>query len=134
MDYNFIRRCLIRHADMIGRDHYSPMVVNAVIRSIERGTEHHLKNYVLTQLNSRKSHTVELRRKELLVEFVKSYGGVHLLSKVTGIGDSNIRDWLSGRYNISDESWLKLLNSFDKVKKCHEEKIQRKANRQAKST
>ena len=118
---------------MIWRDHYSPMVVNAVIRSIERGTEHHLKNYVLTQLNNRKSHTVELRRKELLVEFVESYGGVHLLSKVTGIGDSNIRDWLSGRYNISDESWLKLLNSFDKVKKCHEEKIQRKANRQAKS-
>lgn len=119
---------------MIGRDHYSLMAVNAVIYAIEHGTEHHLKNYVLTQLNGRKSHTVELRRKELLVEFVESYGGVHLLSKVTGIGDSNIRDWMSGRYNISDESWLKLLNSFDKVKKCHEEKIQRKANRQAKST
>ena len=122
MDYNFIRRCLIRHAEMIGRDHYSPMVVNAVIRSIERGTEHHLKNYVLTQLNNRKSHTVELRRKELLAEFVNKYGGVYLLSKVTGIGDSNIRDWLSGRYNISDESWLKLLNSFDEVKKVFEKK------------
>ena len=118
---------------MIGRDHYSPMVVNAVIRAIEHGTDHHLKNYVLTQLNNRKSHTVELRRKELLAEFVNKYGGVHLLHKVTGIGDSNIRYWLSGRYNISDEAWLKLLNSFDKVKKCHEEKIQRKANRQAKS-
>lgn len=93
MDYNFIRRCLIRHAEMIGRDHYSPMVVNAVISSIEHGTEHHLKNYVLTQLNNRKSHTVEIRRKELLSEFVNKYGGVHLLSKVTGIGDSNIRDW-----------------------------------------
>lgn len=78
---------------MIGRDHYSPMVVNAVISSIEHGTEHHLKNYVLTQLNNRKSHTVEIRRKELLSEFVNKYGGVHLLSKVTGIGDSNIRDW-----------------------------------------
>lgn len=119
---------------MIGRDHYSPMVVNAVIRSIEHGTEHHLKNYVLTQLNNRKSHTVEIRRKELLIEFIKNHGSVYLLSKATGIGDSNIRDWLSGRYNISDEAWLKLLNSFDKVKKCHEEKIQRKANRQAKST
>ena len=118
---------------MIGRDHYSPMAVNAVIRAIEHGTEHHLKSYVLTQLNNRKSNTVEIRRKELLSEFVNKYGGVHLLSKVTRIGDSNIRDWLSGRYNISDESWLKLLNSFDKVKKCHEEKIQRKANRQAKS-
>ena len=118
---------------MIGRDHYSPMVVNAVIRSIERDTDHHLKNYLLTQLNSRKSHTVEIRRKELLIEFIKNHGSVYLLSKVTGIGDSNIRDWLSGRYNISDEAWLKLLNSFDKVKKCHEEKIQRKANRQAKS-
>ena len=118
---------------MIGRDHYSPMVVNAVIRAIEHDTEHHLKSHVLTQLNNRKSHTVELRRKELLAEFVNKYGSVHLLSKVTGIGDSNIRDWLSGRYNISDESWLKLLNSFDKVKKFHEEKIQRKANRQAKS-
>ena len=117
---------------MTGRDHYSPMVVNAVISSIQSDTEHHLKNYVLTQLNNRKSHTVELRRKELLIEFVDRYG-VHLLSKVTGIGDSNIRDWMSGRYNISDESWLKLLNSFDKVKKCHEEKIQRKENRQAKS-
>lgn len=133
MDYNFIRRCLIRHAEMIGRDHYSPMVVNAVIYAIEHGTEHHLKNCVLTQLNNRKYHTVEIRRKELLIEFVNKYGSVHLLSKVTGIGDSNIRDWMSGRYNISDESWLKLLNSFDKVKKCHEEKIQRKANRQAKS-
>ena len=118
---------------MIGRDHYSPMVVNAVIRAIQSDTDHHLKNYVLTQLNNRKSHTVEIRRKELLAEFVNKYGGVHLLHKVTGIGDSNIRDWLSGRYNISDEAWLKLLNSFDKVKKCHEEKIQRKANRQAKS-
>ena len=118
---------------MIGRDHYTPIVVNAVIRAIEHDTEHHLKNYVLAQLNNRKSHTVEIRRKELLIEFVNKYGSVHLLSKVTGIGDSNIRDWMSGRYNISDESWLKLLNSFDKVKKCHEEKIQRKADRQAKS-
>ena len=121
MDYNFIRRCLIRHAEMIGRDHYSPMVVNAVISAIQHDTEHHLKNYVLAQLNNRKSHTVELRRKELLIEFVDRYG-VHLLSKVTGIGDSNIRDWLSGRYNISDISWEKLLNSFDEVKKVFEKK------------
>ena len=118
---------------MIGRDHYSHMVVNAVIRAIQHATDHHLKNYVLTQLNNRKSHTVEIRRKELLAEFIKNHGSVYLLSKVTGIGDSNIRDWLSGRCNISDAYWLKLLNSFDKVKKCHEEKIQRKANRQAKS-
>ena len=133
MDYNFIRRCLIRHAEMIGRDHYSPMVVNAVICSIQSDTEHHLKNYVLTQLKCRKSHTVEIRRKELLTEFVDRYGGIHLLSKVTGIGDSNIRDWISGRYNITDQGWLKLLDSFDKVKKCHEEKIQRKKDHQAKS-
>ena len=118
---------------MIGRDHYSPMVVNAVIYAIERGTEHHLKNYVLAQLNSRKSHTVEIRRKELLTEFVDRYGGIHLLSKVSCIGDSNIRDWISGRYNITDQGWLRLLDSFDKVKKCYEEKIQRKKDHQAKS-
>ena len=81
MDYNFIRRCLIRHAEMIWRDHYSPMVVNAVIRAIEHDTDHHLKNYVLTQLNSRKSHTVELRRKELLAEFVNKYGSGAIIDK-----------------------------------------------------
>lgn len=98
------------------------MVVNAVICAIQHDTEHHLKSHVVTQLNNRKSHTVEIRRKELLIEFVNKYGSVHLLSKVTGIGDSNIRDWLSGRYNISDISWEKLLNSFDEVKKVFEKK------------
>ena len=105
------------HAKKIGRSEgYAVSVIKDVIKAIKGMSSHPLKDVVVNGMDGFKEEKVSDRRRKCLAQFCEGAGHKKYLAEVSGLGVRSIDRWIDGEFNITNQSWTLLLDSFDRAK------------------